>query len=120
MSTAQEARPLVRLRAPLIGLLFALGICFLTPFNNIYLQATPLGGGHFPLAPFFVFLLLTVAVSVVSRIFKSWKLLTGLELLVIWLEMVIGSGIAYTGLARTFPGQPDRPDPLRYRWQPLG
>jgi hypothetical protein len=29
-------------------------------------------------------------------------LLTGPELLVIWIEMVIGSGIAYTGFARTF------------------
>ena len=97
-----DKRPLVRFRAPLIGLLFAVGICFLTPFNNIYLQATPLGGGHFPLAPFFIFLLLTVLVSIAGVLFRSCRLLTGLELLVIWLEMVIGSGIAYTGLARTF------------------
>ena len=29
-------------------------------------------------------------------------MLTGPELLVVWIEMVIGSGIAYTGFARTF------------------
>lgn len=90
------------MRAPFIGLLLAVGICLLTPYNNIYLRATPLGGGHFPLAPFFIFLLLTVAVTTICRIFRSSLLLTGPELLVIWIEMVIGSGIAYTGLARTF------------------
>lgn len=100
--STETRRPTVRLRAPLIGLAFAVGICFITPFNNIYMQATPLGGGHFPLAPFFIFLLLTGLVTFLGWIFRSRQLLTGLELLVIWIEMVIGSGIAYTGLARTF------------------
>jgi hypothetical protein len=93
---------LIRLRAPLIGLLLAVAICLLTPYNNIYLRATPLGGGHFPLAPFFIFLLLAICISLVARFSRSSLLLTGPELLVIWIEMVIGSGIAYTGFARTF------------------
>jgi len=66
------------------------------------MQATPLGGGHFPLAPFFVFILLAVCITAISRLFKSSLLLNGPELLIIWIEMVIGSGIAYTGFARTF------------------
>ncbi len=92
----------LRLRAPLIGVLLALGICLLTPYNNIYLRATPLGGGHFPLAPFFIFLLLAISITIISRIFRNTHLLTGPELLIIWIEMVVGSGIAYTGFARTF------------------
>lgn len=92
----------IRLRAPLLGLFFAIAICLLTPYNNIYLRATPLGGGHFPLAPFFIFLLLTVFVTLVCKISKSAILMNGPELLVVWIEMVIGSGIAYTGFARTF------------------
>lgn len=92
----------IRLRAPLAGLLLAVGICLLTPYNNMYLRATPLGGGHFPLAPFFIFLVLAVAVTAIGRLFRGSPLLTGPELLVVWIEMVIGSGIAYTGLARTF------------------
>ena len=92
----------IRLRAPLLGLLLAAVICLLTPFNNIYLRATPLGGGHFPLAPFFIFLLLTVFVTLISWAFKAKLLLNGPELLVVWIEMVVGSGIAYTGFARTF------------------
>jgi hypothetical protein len=100
-STSPEYRS-IRFRAPLIGLLLAVGICLLTPYNNIYLRATPLGGGHFPLAPFVIFLLLAILISLISRLFRSSLLLTGPELLVIWIEMVIGSGIAYTGFARTF------------------
>ncbi len=92
----------IRLRAIVLGLLLAITICLLTPFNNIYHQATPLGGGHFPLAPFFVFFLLAVLITVIGRIFKSNYLLNGFELIIIWIQMVIGSGIAYTGFARTF------------------
>ena len=101
-STQHPASAPIRLRAPLLGLLLAVAICLLTPYNNIFLRATPLGGGHFPLAPFFIFLLLAVCVSLIARFFRSRLLLTGPELLVLWIEMVIGSGIAYTGFARTF------------------
>lgn len=92
----------IRFRAILLGLVLALVICAVTPFNNIYRQATLLGGGHFPLAPFFILCWLTLLVAAVSRAFKTDHLLTGTELLVSWILMVIVSGIAYTGLARTF------------------
>ncbi|GAB6193263.1 DUF6785 family protein [Desulfocastanea catecholica] len=101
-SSPDQAARTIRKRAPLLGLLLAVVICLLTPYNNIYLRATPLGGGHFPLAPFFIFLLLALVISLLSRIFRSSLLLTGPELLIVWIEMVIGSGIAYTGFARTF------------------
>ncbi len=92
----------IRLRAIVIGLVLAVAICLVTPVNNIYHRATPLGGGHFPLAPFFLFLVLAIVVLLIARIFRVRNLLSGSELLVIWIQMVIGSGIAYTGLARTF------------------
>jgi hypothetical protein len=92
----------IRWRAPVLGLFLAVVICILSPYNNIFLRATPLGGGHFPLAPFVIFLLLAIAVSLIARIFRASLLLNGAELLVVWIEMVVGSGIAYTGLARTF------------------
>ena len=77
-------------------------ICSLTPFNNAYRQATPLGGGHFPLAPFFILVWLTLLAAAARKIFVRRILLTGRELLVAWILMVLVSGIAYTGLARTF------------------
>lgn len=92
----------IRIRAVILGLVFAITICLLTPVNNIYHQATPLGGGHFPLAPFFVFFLLAVLVTAIGRISDRNYFLNGFELIVIWVQMVIGSGVAYTGFARTF------------------
>lgn len=101
-SGASPTHRTIRLRAVVTGIIMAVAICLITPVNNIYLRATPLGGGHFPLAPFVIFLVLGVGVSLVAKIFRSSLLFTGPELLIIWIQMVIGSGIAYTGFARTF------------------
>ncbi|MFY9943971.1 MAG: DUF6785 family protein, partial [Desulfobacterales bacterium] len=92
----------IRPRAILIGVLLATAICALTPFNNVYRQATPLGGGHFPLAPFFILFWLTLLVAAAGRLAGRRVWLSGRELLVVWILMVLVSGIAYTGLARTF------------------
>lgn len=97
-----ESKPPVRLRAVVIGAVIALLICALTPFNNTYRQATPLGGGHFPLAPFYILIWLTLVVGVVNHFRKERPLLSGSELLLAWGLMVLVSGVAYTGLVRTF------------------
>lgn len=98
----QTAFQPIRLRAVIIGMILAGGICALTPVNNVYNQATPLGGGHFPLAPFYILLITTLLAGLLTRILPNSRLITGQELLVIWMQMVIASGIAYTGLTRTF------------------
>ncbi|MGD8923320.1 MAG: hypothetical protein PVG64_00210 [Syntrophobacterales bacterium] len=92
----------VRLRAVILGVALGVLICAITPFNNAYRSATPLGGGHFPLAPFFIFFWLSVAIAALGRLRLLSSLLSGRELFVIWIISVIASGIAYTGLARTF------------------
>jgi hypothetical protein len=92
----------VRIRAILLGLVLAMGLCALTPFNNAFRQATPLGGGHFPLAPFVVFFGLTLGMAFIGRLLRRPAWLSGKELLFIWILMVLVSGIAYTGLVRTF------------------
>jgi hypothetical protein len=90
------------MRALCVGFVLAVAVCAITPFNNVYRGATPLGGGHFPLAPFYILVWLTIAVAVLRRINGRWTWLTGRELLVAWILMVLASGIAYTGLVRTF------------------
>jgi len=97
-----EGGGFVRWPAVLLGLALALGICILTPVNNIQRQATPLGGGHFPLAPFYILVWLTIFVAIMRKITSATFWLNGKELLVIWIMMVLSSGIAYTGLTRTF------------------
>ena len=59
-TTTEVGQQRIRFRAILLGLILSILICLLTPFNNTYRQATPLGGGYFPLAPFYVLLFLTL------------------------------------------------------------
>ena len=92
----------IRWRAILLGAGLALIICLLTPFNNSYRQGTPLGGGHFPLAPFFILVWMSLLIALLRRLTRGRSWLTGRELLVSWILMVLTSGIAYTGLVRTF------------------
>lgn len=99
--SGRPAKTGIRHRALVLGLVLAGGICLLTPYNNIFRQATPLGGGHFPLAPFFILMILTSTAAVVGKVFTR-RPFSGRELLVVWILMVLVSGIAYTGLIRTF------------------
>lgn len=92
----------LRPRAILLGVLLGLGICLATPWHNILHQGTLLGGGHFPLAPFLLLLVLAVLAAGVNRLLGPGRLLTGRELLAAWMLMVVTSGLAYTGLARAF------------------
>ena len=101
----EEKTPIVqkiRWRAIILGSSLALIICLITPFNNAYKQGTPLGGGHFPLAPFYFLVWMIVITALLRWLFKGRNLITGKELLVTWALMVLLSGIAWTGLARTF------------------
>ncbi len=92
----------IRPRAYIIAIFLAVLICALTPFNNVYRNATPLGGGYFPLAPFYLLFWLTVITALSRKLFKIKTLLSGTELLFTWGLMILVSGIAYTGFARTF------------------
>lgn len=101
MGTSQHDHETIRLRALLLGIFLAVGMCAITPYNNDYQQATPLGGGHFPLAPFFLLIWLTLLTALSGKVFTR-ALLTGKELLLVWMLTLLASGIAYTGLVRTF------------------
>jgi len=99
---ALQPPAIIRWRAILLGAVLALAICVLIPFNNAYRQGTPLGGGHFPLAPFYMLVWLMIVSALIRRLLRGRNILTGVELLVSWALMVLLSGIAWTGLARTF------------------
>lgn len=92
----------IRPRAVALGVILGVALCLTTPYNNLYLGATPLAGGHFPLFPFILLTILTVLVTGLAKIFRAKTLLSGTELLVAWMLMVVVSGLAYTGLVRTF------------------
>ena len=102
MIEQRKRQTIIRPRAIFIGFCLAVLICAVTPFNNVYRNATPLGGGYFPLAPFYLLFWLTVITAVLRKFFKAKTFLTGAELIFTWGLMVLVSGIAYTGFARTF------------------
>jgi hypothetical protein len=67
----------IRLRSVILGILLALLICALTPFNNAYRQGTPLGGGYFPLAPFYILVWMMILTALLRAVFKKHRFLTG-------------------------------------------
>jgi hypothetical protein len=99
---AAQAEGRIRVRSVVVGLVLSALICALTPYNNVYRNGTLLGGGHFPLAPFFVLFWITVLTAAIGSVLNKIRLMTGKELLFTWIMMVLASGIAYTGLVRTF------------------
>ncbi len=92
----------IRVRGILAGLVLGLGLCLFSPYNNAYLNNTTLGGGHFPMAPFFITAWLLVLVALTAKLTRRGPLFNGMELLVIWLMMVLGTAIGWTGLVETF------------------
>ena len=92
----------VRMPAILLGLVLTTVLCALTPYNNIRIQNSPLAGSHFPLASFGCFFLLILVVNpVLGRIRRPWRLHRD-EIFLIWSMVTVATGIAYTGLLRTF------------------
>ena len=92
----------LRLPALVFAIILGLIMCAAGPFNTAWLGGTPLGGGHFPLAPFFISFFLFIACAIIASTTNKKPLLNGTEQLVVWLFMVIGTGIGYSGLAESF------------------
>ena len=92
----------IRPRALIGGLFCGVLLCAITPFADSYLKTTPLAGGHFPLAAFFIFIASAVFFALLAKISRRPPLLSGMELLTAWALMVVVSGIGFTGLVRTF------------------
>jgi hypothetical protein len=92
----------IRLSAVVTGLIFVIIFCAFTPYNNVKLQNSPLAGGHFPLASFGCLLFLLIFVNpVFSRINRNWRFHL-YEVLLVWAMVTVATGVAYTGLMRTF------------------
>lgn len=109
----------LRLRALITGLIMGLALCVFTPYNNTILHNTPMGGGHFPLAPFFIVAWMFVFDALASRLSRRPPFFSGVELLTIWLMMVLFSAIGFAGLTETFfvnITAPERFAKDAYRW----
>ena len=87
-------------RAVVIGVLYVVFLAALTPYNDYYIRNTFLAGNHFPIGSFFLFSVLVIGVNPVMRRFGLRNMLTPTELLVVWVMMLVGSGIPSSGFLR--------------------
>ncbi|MCU0588840.1 MAG: hypothetical protein MUF52_11880 [Syntrophobacteraceae bacterium] len=92
----------LRWHAVITGLVLVVLVSALTPYNNIKIHNSPLSGGHFPLIALICLLFLLVIVNPVLSLFnRAWRFQKQ-ELFLIWSMVTVASGIAFTGLMRTF------------------
>ncbi len=87
-------------RAILIGVVYVVFLAALTPYNDYYIRNTFLAGNHFPIGSFFLFSLLVIGVNPVMRRLGLRNMLTPAELLIVWVMMLVGSGIPSSGFLR--------------------
>ncbi len=92
----------LRWHAVITGVILVVLCSALTPYNNVRIHNSPLSGGHFPLIALMCLLVLMIVVNpLLSLINRKWRFHKH-ELLLIWSMVTVASGIAFTGLMRTF------------------
>jgi len=87
-------------RALLIGLAFVVLLCAVIPYNDYYLRNTYITGNHFPLGAVVVLTVLVLVVNIVLRYVRPRSQLRPGELMVIWIMIIVSSGIPSSGLMR--------------------
>ena len=87
----------IEIRTILIGLVFAVLLCAITPYNNYYLQNTKLSGNHLPVGSIFVLLFLVFFVNTPLRLLKVRFRLSSAELSLIWTILVVALSIPSMG-----------------------
>jgi len=85
-------------RAFILGLAFVIIQSAITPYNNFYIQGTKIAGNHFPLGSVLVLLMLTLGLNTILRRVRPESELSAGELIVVWMMLVISSGIPGMGL----------------------
>lgn len=92
--------PRITTRSLLIGILYVLFLCSLTPYNDYYIRNTFVSGNHFPIGSFFLFTLLVLGLNPLLSRIRRESVLTPTELLTIWIMMIVASGIPSSGYLR--------------------
>jgi len=81
-------------RAFLIGIVCAVGICLITPYNNTYIGSNSYpSSNHLPLAPLFAIIILAFGLNGFLYWIRPTFVLTSSELAVIWCMMIVSVSI---------------------------
>ncbi|MBC8138770.1 MAG: hypothetical protein H8F28_23055 [Fibrella sp.] len=92
----------VTARAVVIGLIGAILLCAITPYNDYKIGATYLAGNQFPVGAVFALLLLAAPVNALLRWLSPVRAFSRAELLTIWTLMLVASGLPSSGMMRFF------------------
>jgi hypothetical protein len=88
-------------RAFALGLLFALLICAILPYNDYFIGATFLSGNFLPVGSIFAILLMAMVVNPALIAMKRRdRIFTFPEIITIWAMIVVVAGIPSSGLMR--------------------
>ena len=90
----------ITLRALLIGLICAAAECLVAPYNDYVIRNVFLAGGHFPVGPFFILLILVLGVNTILKQTSPRRALSSQELVTVWCIMIAAAGIPSTGMMR--------------------
>jgi len=88
------------LRSGLAGLIGVVLLCAITPYNDYHLHQTLLYGNHFPIGCLFLFTFLVLGVNTFLRRFFPSREFRQQEMLVVWVMLICGAGLASSGLMR--------------------
>jgi len=87
-------------RAFIIGLAWVIVQTMITPYSTFYIQGSKLAGNHLPAGAMIVLLFMTFVINTILRRIKpGWELAPG-ELLVVWIMLVVASGIPSMGFGQ--------------------
>ncbi len=87
-------------RAFIIGLAWVIVQTMVTPYNTFYIQGSKLAGNHFPAGAMIILLFMTFVVNTILRKIKPGWELSPAELLIIWIMLVVSSGIPAMGFGQ--------------------
>ena len=100
--TKSAANRSVTPRAVVIGLVGAVALCVLTPYNDYKIAATALAGNQFPVGAIFMLLLLAAPVNGTLGAIAPRYRFSRSEMLTVWTLMLVASGLPSSGMMRFF------------------
>jgi hypothetical protein len=106
---SQPRQPSITWRSLLLGTVAVIAVCALTPFNDYALSNTSLISGYLPLAVVVTLFLMIVAVNAPLHRFSPANALTGGEMGVVTLMVLVACGLTNWGLMRFLIPQPVMP-----------
>lgn len=98
--TETTGRP-VTARAFALGLVLALAMCAITPYNDYYVAATYLSGNFFPIGAIGAVLLLVLAVNpLLIALGRRRAIFAPGEIMTVWAMILVVAGVPSSGLMR--------------------